>query len=119
MGGGPPPPEGGPEGGGDELGQAIGAVIEAARSVGFELPQNVPPDQLPQVYQQLLGAAAKSQFGSTPMGMAVIGHLAQQLGVPSPLGDQQQEGQDMPPGPDQMQGGGMPGGMPPPGGPQY
>jgi hypothetical protein len=96
----------------DELGQAIQEVIAAAQSVGFKLPPDgVSQEQLPEVYTQLLAAAAQSEMGQSPDGMQVIDELAQRLGVPSPFGGQDEA---MPP---EDTGGGEPmmpqGGMPP------
>jgi len=101
------------QGDGGELDQAIQAVIAAARSVGFELPEGgVPPEQMQQVYQQLIGAASQSAMGRSPAGQQMIAQLAQTLGIPSPFGEQ--GGEEMEPG----MAGAQPGGMPPPGPPQ-
>ena len=70
-----------------ELDQAIAAVIEAAKSVGFELPPDgVAQEQLPQVYAVILAAAAQSEMGQSPDGQQLIDQLAQALGVSSPFG---------------------------------
>jgi hypothetical protein len=111
-----PPPPAGPSGadlamgpqqqpqGGGELDQMLGAIIQAAQQAGFQMPQGeVSPEQLPQVYQAILMAAAQSDLGQSPEGQAMIQQVAQALGIGG--GDQQQQPmQGMPPG-----GGGQPG----------
>jgi hypothetical protein len=108
-----PAPPGGPSGadlamgpqqqpqGGGELDQMLGVIVQAAQQAGFQMPQgNVPPDQLPQIYQAILMAAAQSELGQSPEGQAMIQQVAQALGLAG--GDQQQQqSQPMPP-----QGGG-------------
>lgn len=80
--------------GGGDLDQALGVIIQAAQQAGFQMPQGeVPPDQLQQVYQQILMAAAQSELGQSPEGQAMIQQVAQALG----LGGGEQ-GQQMPPG---------------------
>lgn len=75
-----------PAGESDELNQAIGTLIEAAKSAGFDMPaEGVTQEQLPQVYQQLLQAAAKSDMGATDGGIALIERMARTLGLPSPF----------------------------------
>jgi hypothetical protein len=85
-----PPMPGDPQGmeqGATELDQAIRDVVALAQSQGFQLPQGqVPPEQMPQVYAELLAAAAKAPQAQTDGGIAMIERLAQTLGVPSPFG---------------------------------
>src|SRR5262245_52929646 len=77
------------DGGGDELDQMLQTIIKAAQSAGFQLPQGqVPPDQVPKVYSQLLAAAAQSDLGQSPAGAAMIQKVAQALGIAQPQPDQ-------------------------------
>jgi hypothetical protein len=82
-----PDDQGAPAGG--NLDQAIAQVLQAAQAQGFRLPQGVvPPDQLPQVYDQILKAAAQNPDMQTDGGIALIERLAKSLGLPSPYGEQ-------------------------------
>jgi hypothetical protein len=78
-----------------EVDQAIRDVLALAQSQGWQPPQgNVPPDQVPQLYQQMLAAAARAPEAQTDGGIAMIERLAQTLGVPSPYGQGEPGAQD-------------------------
>jgi hypothetical protein len=88
------------------LDQALSMILQAAQEAGFQMPQgNVSPEQLPQVYQAILAAAAQSPMGQSPEGQAMIQQVAQALGMdgggqaaPAPGQGMPPPGQGMPPG---------------------